>query len=233
MPVPVGPQWVVRKKRMVAYAKRRGIAIPPGLKINAPYCGSACRALMRRIQMSAWGADAATGKWNQRLKNLVTPKLSLNQKALRLARTQLGVKESPAGSNDGKTVRSYQRTTGAFRAPWCASFIAWLYSSLGAPLKGFNTAYVPSYVDSARSKRNNLTTVGLPALVVPGDLVAYDWGGDGIADHIGIVASKVDAAGTFTAIEGNTSFGNNSNGGEVMLRERNIRQVQEFMRVKS
>ena len=232
MSVPIGPQWIVRKKRMVAYAKKRGIVVPPVLKVNAPYCGSACRALIRRIQLSAWGANAATGKWTQKLRVLVTPKLTKNQKALALARTQIGVKENPPGSNDGKQVRNYQRVTGAFRAPWCASFIAWLYSSTGAPLHGFNTAYVPSYVENARLGANKLGLVVIPALVVPGDLACYDWTTDSVADHIGIVASKVDAAGVFTAIEGNTSTGNDSNGGEVQLRTRNVRQVQNFIRVK-
>ena len=40
------------------------------------------------------------------------------------------------------------------------------------------------------------------------------------------------AAGTFEAVEGNTSFGNNSNGGEVMLRtDRNRSEVLAFVHV--
>jgi hypothetical protein len=50
----------------------------------------------------------------------------------------------------------------------------------------------------------------------------YDWQNDGEYDHVGIVETSPDASGNFVAIEGNTSMSDNSNGGEVMRRERNI-----------
>jgi hypothetical protein len=37
--------------------------------------------------------------------------------------------------------------------------------------------------------------------------------------------------GEFEALEGNTAAGNDSNGGEVMLRRRNLTQVDGFGRV--
>jgi hypothetical protein len=46
----------------------------------------------------------------------------------------------------------------------------------------------------------------------PGDIAIYDWDG-GVADHIGIVETYL-GGGKFTAIEGNTSVGNDSDGGE-------------------
>ena len=52
----------------------------------------------------------------------------------------------------------------------------------------------------------------------PCDLVFYDFNKDGRYDHVGIV--KESNPLTFQTIEGNTSQGNNSNGGEVMLRTR-------------
>jgi len=46
-----------------------------------------------------------------------------------------------------------------------------------------------------------------------GDIVFYDWGGDGVSDHVGIV-EKVNSDGSIVAIEGNTSDGfGDSNGG--------------------
>ena len=64
----------------------------------------------------------------------------------------------------------------------------------------------------------------------PGDIAIYNWDG-GEPDHIGIVESYAQGGGTFTAIEGNTAIGNDSNGGEVMRRERCLTQVDGFGRV--
>ena len=57
----------------------------------------------------------------------------------------------------------------------------------------------------------------------PGDLVLFDWGGDGLADHIGIVEENHPDEGYMTTIEGNTSSGSagsQSNGGVVARRQR-------------
>lgn len=53
----------------------------------------------------------------------------------------------------------------------------------------------------------------------PGDIVFYDWNGNHTKrDHVGIVESV--SGSSVVAIEGNTSVGNDSNGGEVMRRTR-------------
>jgi hypothetical protein len=64
----------------------------------------------------------------------------------------------------------------------------------------------------------------------PGDLVCFDWEGNGVADHIGLYEKDLPGS-EFQTIEGNTSVGNNSNGGEVMRRKRNRSQVQAFVHV--
>ena len=51
----------------------------------------------------------------------------------------------------------------------------------------------------------------------------FDWGGDGLADHIGIVEENHPGEGFMTTIEGNTSSGaggSQSNGGGVYRRQR-------------
>lgn len=225
-----GLRWVNRKKRLAAYAAGKGIPRPKGFKTYTPTWGAGAREMVRRIEARTWGIEKATGEWSDRLARLVTPKTTARQRALAIAKSQVGVKEHPPNSNDGPKVREYQRVTGAFRAAWCASFTAWAYKEAGRPLKGFNTAYVPSYVDSARRKRNGLVVVS-PDKVLPGDFACFDWGRDGVADHIGIVSKPPSSSGSFTAVEGNTSYGNDSNGGEVMLRNRDTSQVLAFIRV--
>jgi hypothetical protein len=226
----IGPQWITRKKRLRDYAIKHGIPVPSKFRIT-PTCGSACRELIKRVERQAWGEKAATGKWDGRLNQLIAPKLNHRQRALKLAKTQIGFKEHPAGSNRGPQIDQYTAVTGAVGQPWCASFQAWLFKQVGHKLDGgFNQAYVPSWVDAARAKRNGLVLVARSE-VRPGDNVCFDWGRDGVADHIGIVSRVPDANGDFLAVEGNTSYGNDSNGGEVMERSRNVSQVIAFVRV--
>jgi len=44
--------------------------------------------------------------------------------------------------------------------------------------------------------------------------------GDGRFDHTGIFVRWIEVGKTFESIEGNTAVGNDSNGGNVMLRTR-------------
>ena len=228
----VGPQWIVRKRRLKAWALAHGVPIPTGFRIS-PVCGAPCRELIRRVEAKAWGPAAATGKWDGRLTALIAPKRSVGQKMLKVARTQVGVKEHPPGSNRGPQVDKYERTTGAIGQPWCASFITWLHvQATGRGFKGLpNPAYVPSFVQTARAHQAGLYIV-TSGNARAGDLVCFDWQPDGVADHIGILTTPVNGSGAFTSIEGNTAVGNDSNGGQVMVRQRNRSQVQAFIRIR-
>ena len=224
----IDPRWIGRKKRLKTYAEAHGIPVPPGYRIN-PVCGSACRELIKRVTRHVWGLAGETDRWPGALDAVIAPKLTTPERALKIAMGERGVKEHPAGSNDGPRVREYQKVTGAYKAPWCASYTAWAYRMAKRPLSGFNTAYVPSYVSAARQSDHGLRIVSADN-ARPGDLVCFDWGGDGVSDHIGILATRVRSS-RFSSVEGNTSYGNDSNGGEVMLRDRNTSQVQVFIRV--
>jgi len=150
---------------------------------------------------------------------------TLRQKALKAAQGQLGVKESPANSNQCKFTSWYGMV-----GPWCAMFCTWAFETqCNSPsfVKGSRYAYVPYIVSDARSGRYGLTVTNSP---IPGDLVCYDWERDGTSDHIGIFADWIDRRrGTFRAVEGNTSPANNSNGGQVMLRDRDRSLVRAFV----
>jgi len=225
----VNPAWVVRKKRMKVWAEANGVIVPRELRMT-PYCGTACRDLIRRIQIKG-GLTYKDGKWRNDIKRLVAPRPTIQSKAVRIAFTQEGVKEHPAGSNSGPRVREYQASTslGGTGWPWCAAFCCWVYRGAGKRFVGWNTAYVPEYVSTAKSRKHGLSVVSA-ANVIPGDLACFDWQGDGECDHIGIVVTKVRSGG-FQCIEGNTSYSNDSNGGQVMLRDRNINSVGCFIRV--
>ncbi len=148
-------------------------------------------------------------------------------KALSIAMSQVGVKETPAGSNSGPQVSGYQRVTRAYNAPWCASFCQWAYVKAGAP-QPCNSGYVPTLKTWYETRHRGLTRVE----VRPGDFVMYDWAKkDGVADHIGIFREWLDEKKqTFAAVEGNTSVSNQSNGGQVMVRFRDVKDVILFAR---
>lgn len=62
-----------------------------------------------------------------------------------------------------------------------------------------------------------------------GDIVQYDFNKNGTSDHTGILES-INADGSITVIEGNTSVKSNDNGGCVMRRRRYRNQVNYFIR---
>jgi hypothetical protein len=125
-------------------------------------------------------------------------------------------------------VRIFQAVTGAFRQAWCASFVMFALNLVGYPVAIFSrSAYVPFI--AARARQLGLAIQ--PSQIQAGDIVCFDWERDGVPDHIGIASSTVSAHGVFTTIEGNTSYGNQSNGGEVMKRARDIGSVHTAFRL--
>ena len=87
----VGPQWIVRKRRLKAWALAHGVPIPKGFRIS-PACGAPCRELIKRVEAKAWGPEAATRTWDGRLTAPFAPKGTLGQKQVRTDKTQVGVK---------------------------------------------------------------------------------------------------------------------------------------------
>jgi hypothetical protein len=109
-------------------------------------------------------------------------------------------------------------------------FASWCYETSGGSPSfqaGVSYAYVPYIVGDARAGRNGLGV----ASPIPGDLVCYDWQGDGVFDHVGLF-EKWMSGSTFSAIEGNTSDSSDSDGGSVMRRTRSATGSVVFVRVK-
>jgi hypothetical protein len=154
-------------------------------------------------------------------------KKDVGEAALGIALQYEGVKEDPPNSNRVMFSEWY-----GMIGPWCAMYVTYCFTKAGA--KHFNKnaarwAYCPYMLNDARAQRHGLTVV--PAdKTRPGDIVLFDWARDGVADHVGILMSSINKAGGFTSIEGNTGA-NNSDGGMVMIRGRNTKQVIAFIRV--
>ena len=165
---------------------------------------------------------------------VVTPVVTgstIGQAALAESLKYLGVTEKPAGSNRNQ----FGVWFGVNGVPWCNIFVSFcFFEGAGYTIaKGFKGAgcytngctYVPTTEAWLRASGMWIGRV----TPQPGDIAIYNWDG-GAPDHIGIVETA-GAAGSFTAIEGNTSVGNDSNGGQVMRRERYLTQVDGFGRV--
>lgn len=152
-----------------------------------------------------------------------TPKRVL---MLEEAKKWIGTKESPANSNIVFFSKWYGVT-----GPWCAMFVTYCGTKVGLTAFAKNSqrwAYVPYMVNDAKAGVNGLIEVFQPAR---GDLVAFDWDNDGIADHVGIFDKWINLGVTFSTVEGNTGHYNASNGGEVLPMTRNTGDVKAYMRV--
>ncbi|MBS1511133.1 MAG: peptidoglycan-binding protein [Bacteroidetes bacterium] len=139
------------------------------------------------------------------------------------AASQNGTVESPPNSNKTK----YGKWYGLDGVKWCAIFVSWVYDHAGHHMERIDTVNGYQSCQSGYNfwKRNGC----LVKDPQPGDVVLYDWGGDGVCDHTGIFVQWVDAEKTMLmAWEGNTEQGNDSDGGRVMLRQRKRSLVKAF-----
>ena len=88
------------------------------------------------------------------------------------------------------------------RVEWCACFVSWCADQCGYIESGVipKHSYCPTGVEWFRSRGQWQDRNSIP---VPGSIIYFDWGGDGIADHVGIVES-CDGSTMYT-IEGNAN----------------------------
>lgn len=82
--------------------------------------------------------------------------------------------------------------------PWCAAFVSWVLKQAGW------TDFTSHSCNSWRNWLMRAGKWGAQGSYSPkaGDLVIFDWEGDGVADHIGIVTAN--GGSTVYTIEGNT-----------------------------
>lgn len=156
-------------------------------------------------------------------------------KIVELARKQIGIKESPANSNNvgfntwfyGQPVKDGFNLKGepdkkAFW-PWCGTAVSWIYYFAGYALG--NIGYLKGYAGCSTALKHFTSTgqVIPKEKVQAGDIGFVDWDGNGTPDHTFIVEDPKDLArgGDFLTLEGNTSAaGSQSNGGEFMEKTR-------------
>lgn len=122
----------------------------------------------------------------------------LRKEAVKRARSKIGAKENPMGSNICFASDWY-----GMQGAWCAMFMCWCYDPIGceATARGSRWAYVPYLVADARAGRYNLKVVtGDP---IAGDLACFDWQDNGEHDHVGMIVENRKRGGDIPTVEGN------------------------------
>ena len=142
----------------------------------------------------------------------------VKNRIIEIAEKEIGYKENPTNSN----LTKYGKWFGFDGVAWCAIFVSWLYDKAGFPLGniGFKKGFAGCQTAVAYFKKTNEITLKPKE----GDIVFFDWNGDCRYDHTGVFVRWINAD-SFETIEGNTSLNNQSNGGEVMRRNRKNKNV--------
>lgn len=135
-------------------------------------------------------------------------------KLIEIATKEIGVVEEPINKvkyNDW----IYQKPTSGKSYAWCGAFVSWVFNEAGLNLGKIDLSR--GFVGCPYAVKNIHKWGKLVTVPTEGCVVFYDWDGNGVFDHTGIFVKDL-GKGLFEAIEGNTSFKDNSNGGQVMRR---------------
>ncbi|MGY2120259.1 CHAP domain-containing protein [Nocardia gipuzkoensis] len=154
---------------------------------NAPDAGS----------RAPWAPTASNATWT-RGTGTRDDILAKAQEQLALGVTERGGNNVPMFRGpDGKWYKAPYNINDA----WCAAFSTWTWEQAGYNVDWTNPNYVPSIWNDAK----HMGLAGNIASAKEGDMIIFDWEGDGTPDHVGIVKSVDPNTGRITTIEGNSS----------------------------
>lgn len=150
------------------------------------------------------------------------------RKVIETARAELGVCESPPGSNRVKYWDLYDKSYQG--QPWCVSFLWAVFNQAGERMAFFGGGKTASCSVLLRWYREQGLTAPVEQVQV-GDIVLMNFHGKSDPEHCGLVYEVVrDSFGKLVGVrtyEGNTSpsDGSQSNGGMVCDKDRLQRQI--------
>lgn len=158
------------------------------------------------------------------MKAITSPLLT---QVLIIAHHEIGVVETPPGSNSGPVVNQYLSSVKLKPgAPWCAAFVYWCFEQASTRLNRINPlprsgSCLYHWRKTKGSKITTAEAIGNPSLIAPGCVFIINLGkGKG---HMGIVVSVQDDC--IHTIEGNTNTSHSANGIGVFALERKIGRI--------
>ena len=154
--------------------------------------------------------------------------MTLQEKALEIAISQLGVEEKPKGSNRGPQVDQYLKSVGLDPTKgsyaWCAAFQYWNFEQASAMMARKNPlAKTGGVLEQWRLRKTNFRVHGDPR---PGDIGILDLG-KGLGHMFIVERVHNDHVDT---IEGNTNDEGSREGYEVCRRNRLKSKVLGYLR---
>ena len=161
---------------------------------------------------------------------------TLSELIKEIALGEVGVREIGT-SNSGQRVKEYQASTGLKGTgwPWCAAFICWvvrqaMYAQFTAGAKGHTfkrpqTAAAYGFDEWSLAQDDSTKTFRKhPGADYPIGIFSLR-----STSHCGIATSAPNKNGDFKTVEGNTNAAGSRDGGGVMVRVRNVRDVRDFI----
>lgn len=156
---------------------------------------------------------------------------SLAEAVIRIASEQVGVRETPPGSNRGRMVDEYMKSVDPSQLgkAWCVAFVYWCFNEAANRLGVKNplpktAGVLKSWAQSQSLPGVKIVTAqdaaGDSTLIEPGMVFYMDSGGG--YGHAGIVVSVLGSV--LTTIEGNTNAAGSRTGGGVF--QRTARRVE-------
>ncbi len=210
------------KRWLRAYCRAHHIDIPTGFNVRVNRWGRYARKLTEQVQ--AREKLPVTGNPDPGTVRAITP---FRVKLMRVVRGELGTKEWPAGSNWGE-VKKYLAAAGFdFPTPWCASFVTYCVKKAGWERSlPAQLGWVPSWESWAKAREYTVAK----ARAKRGDIVTFDWDGDGVGEHIGFVTRNLGLVKQVATIEGNATSAELPGGG-VVRKTRLWSQVNAVIRL--
>lgn len=155
-------------------------------------------------------------------------------KVIEIARGELGVTESPAGSN---RVKYWQDYDPAYQGqPWCVAFQWWCFWKAGESSAFFGGAKTASCGNLLRFFKETYQSVPVQDIAV-GDLAFYNFSGSISPEHCGLITHVERSHSSILyvkSVEGNTTTtgGSEDNGGVVAEKVRYPRNIVGAARPK-
>jgi hypothetical protein len=151
--------------------------------------------------------------------------MTLQQLALEVAFSQLGVHEDAGNKNTGPQVEKYLAAVGLPPGnPWCMAFVYWCFLQAAERMGRIIPLYKTGSVQLQYKQRKDKFRALSPQ---PGDVfIMLMKNGTG---HTGIV-EKVNDNGTIDTIEGNTNDEGSREGYEVCRRTRQESSIAGYLR---